>query len=146
VFNPLRKPTTRTKALSARAAECDPARAAMRSIPPKLSRLNYSWRGHSGAGRCGNVERKDQRQQLLYATKGRTMRSPRVRFSVQRMMVAMIFAAVLLGAFEAGRRWERVHHRRGALRVQTVRHPAPWELNKSASPAGTSPANDHAQQ
>ena len=82
---------------------------------------------------------------MLYATNGRTMRFPHVRFSVLRMMVAMIFAAVLLGAFESGRRWERVHHRRGTLRVQTVRHLGPWELNKSASPAGTSPTKDHSQ-
>jgi hypothetical protein len=68
---------------------------------------------------------------------------PRVRFSVRRMMVAVIFAAALLGAFEAGRRWERVQHQRGALRVQTVRHLGPWKLNKSDNPAGTSPTNDH---
>ena len=30
-----------------------------------------------------------------------------VRFTVQRMMVAVIFIAALLGTFEAGRRWER---------------------------------------
>ena len=57
------------------------------------------------------------------------MRLPRLQFSVRRMIVAVFFAATLLGAFEAGRRWERSHRRRGALRVQTVRHLGPWQLN-----------------
>jgi hypothetical protein len=57
------------------------------------------------------------------------MRLPRLQFSVRRMIVAVIFAAALLGAFEAGRRWERSHRRRGALRVQTVRQFGPWQLN-----------------
>ena len=82
---------------------------------------------------------------MLYATKGRTMGFPHVRFSVRQMMVAIIFAAVLLGAFEAGRRWERVHRLRGTLRVQSVRHLGPWELTKSASPMGTSPSKVHSQ-
>ena len=75
------------------------------------------------------------------------MRLPRAaRFSVRRMMGAVIFAAALLGAFEAGRRWEHVHLPRGALRVRTVRHLGPWQLNKSANPVGTSPTNDHSRE
>jgi hypothetical protein len=57
------------------------------------------------------------------------MRLPRLQFSVRRMIVAVIGATALLGAFETGRRWERSHRRRGALRVQTVRHLGPWQLN-----------------
>lgn len=66
------------------------------------------------------------------------MRLQCVRFSVRRMMVAVIFAAVFLGAFEAGRRSERAHSRRGTLRVQTVRHFGPWRLSNSAIPVETS--------
>jgi hypothetical protein len=32
---------------------------------------------------------------------------PRVRFTVRRLMLAVLIVAVLLTAFEAGRRWER---------------------------------------
>jgi hypothetical protein len=71
------------------------------------------------------------------------MRLPRLRFTVRRMMVAVIFAAALLGAFEAGRRWERHRGRPGALKVQTVRHLGPWELQNSVYPGGTGPTNDH---
>jgi hypothetical protein len=74
------------------------------------------------------------------------MRVPRVRFSVRWMMVAVILAALFLGAFEAGRRWERVHRRRGALRVQTVRHLGPWQLNHPAIPAGAGPTHEHSRE
>jgi hypothetical protein len=74
------------------------------------------------------------------------MRLPRVRFSVWSMMVGVVFAALLLGAFEAGRRWERLHRRRGALRVQTVRHLGPWQLNNLATPAGAGLTKDHSRE
>lgn len=32
---------------------------------------------------------------------------PRVRFTVRLLMLVVLAVAVLLGAFEAGRRWER---------------------------------------
>jgi hypothetical protein len=32
---------------------------------------------------------------------------PRVRFTVRRLMLVILFVAALLTAFEAGRRWER---------------------------------------
>lgn len=35
------------------------------------------------------------------------MRLPQARFTVRRLMIAVILVAVVLGAFEAGRRWER---------------------------------------
>jgi hypothetical protein len=58
------------------------------------------------------------------------------------MLVAVMLAAALLGAFEAGRRWERGHVRRGALKVRAVRHVDTWELTNS--PYGRSgPVDDH---
>jgi hypothetical protein len=35
------------------------------------------------------------------------MSYPRVRFTVRRLMVVVAVVALLLGTFEAGRRWER---------------------------------------
>jgi hypothetical protein len=78
--------------------------------------------------------------------KGLAMGLPRIRFSLWWMMVAVIFAALLLAAFDAGRRWERVHRRRGALRVQTVRHVGPWQLNNIAIPARRGPTSDHSRK
>jgi hypothetical protein len=73
------------------------------------------------------------------------MRVSRVRFTVRWMMV-VIFTAALLGAFEAGRRYERDRGRRGALKVQFVRHVGSWELKNSAYPGERGPTNDHKQE
>ena len=36
------------------------------------------------------------------------MKLPRVRITVRWLMIAVVLAAIMVGAFEAGRRWERV--------------------------------------
>jgi hypothetical protein len=59
------------------------------------------------------------------------------------MMAAVIFVAALLGAFEAGRRWERQHVRRGALKVQKLRHAGTWELKNAASSREPGPTSNH---
>jgi hypothetical protein len=71
------------------------------------------------------------------------VRIPVVRFTVRLMVAAVIFAAALLWAFDAGRRWERDHGRRGALKVQTVRHVGSWQLSNSAISGGSSSTNAH---
>jgi hypothetical protein len=74
------------------------------------------------------------------------MRLPRLRFTVRRLMLVVAIVAALLTAFEAGRRWERVHRQRGALRVRTVGHVGPWRLANPANAAGASPTNDYLQE
>ncbi|MDE2104702.1 MAG: hypothetical protein KGL39_46125 [Patescibacteria group bacterium] len=38
------------------------------------------------------------------------MKLPPMRFTVRRLMGAVLLVAIILGAFEAGRRWERAKH------------------------------------
>ena len=55
-----------------------------------------------------------------------------LRLRVRTMLALIALAALLLGAFEAGRRWERARSGRGTLVIRGVRH-----VGGRGLPAGT---------
>lgn len=65
------------------------------------------------------------------------MKLPRVRITVRWLMIVVVLAAVVLGAFEAGRRWERSDDT--SIRVWVddwgVRMPAPSKPDLALPPA-----------
>lgn len=56
------------------------------------------------------------------------MRLPRVRFTVRRLMIAVLAVAALLGAFEAGPRWERANNPLTSLKIYSRRQVGLWKL------------------
>lgn len=51
---------------------------------------------------------------------------PRPRFTVRQAKLAVLLVAVVLGAFEAGRRWEREHAVSVSQRIALRRVRAEW--------------------
>lgn len=59
------------------------------------------------------------------------MKLASVRFTVRWLMIAVLAVAALLGAFEAGRRWER---EQDSISVRKVLNAAAWETSNHDAP------------